>query len=154
MQAVTQESLTLGATGLRVGAVGVGTNRWGSGAVADARATFDALLDAGVTLIDTAEIYAGGASERTVGRCIHESGRKPLVLTKFFPFPWRLGRRAMRAALRASLQRLQLPRVDVYLLHFPWPPVRASPCGRKRSRSSSRARNLPSGSSLDLAYPA
>jgi aryl-alcohol dehydrogenase-like predicted oxidoreductase len=124
MQAAA-ESVPLGKTGLRVGSVGVGTNRWGSRSAAEtaARLTFDALLDAGVTLIDTAEIYTGGASERTVGSCIHESGRKPLVLTKFFPFPWRLGRQAMRTALRRSLLRLQLPRVDVYLLHFPWPPV-------------------------------
>jgi len=121
----TAETIALGKTGIRLGALGVGTNRWGSAAVTDgqARSTFDALLDAGVTLFDTAEIYTGGASERTIGRCIHESGRKPLVLTKFFPFPWRLGGRAMRAALHRSLARLSLERVDVYLLHFPWPPV-------------------------------
>ncbi len=119
------EISALGTTGLQVGAVGVGTNTWGGAASsgAEARATFDALLDAGVTLFDTAEIYTRGASERTIGRCIHESGRKPLVLTKFFPFPWRLGRRAMSAALHRSLARLSLERVDVYLLHFPWPPV-------------------------------
>lgn len=121
----TSEMVALGATGLRPGAIGVGTNTWGGGAGTDPgrRATFDALLDAGVTLFDTAEIYTVGASERTIGRCIHESGRKPLVLTKFFPFPWRLGRQAMTAALHRSLARLSLERVDVYLLHFPWPPV-------------------------------
>jgi aryl-alcohol dehydrogenase-like predicted oxidoreductase len=121
----TSETIALGRTGLRLGAIGVGTNSWGSGSGPDPgrRATFDALLDAGVTLFDTAEIYTGGASERAIGGCIHESGRKPLVLTKFFPFPWRLGRQAMRAALRRSLSRLGLERVDVYLLHFPWPPV-------------------------------
>jgi aryl-alcohol dehydrogenase-like predicted oxidoreductase len=119
------ETITLGGTGLRLGAIGVGTNTWGgrSTAGASARPTFDALLDAGITLFDTAEIYTGGASERMIGRCIHESGRKPLVLTKFFPFPWRLSRRAMTAALHRSLSRLGLERVDVYLLHFPWPPV-------------------------------
>lgn len=121
----TAETITLGRTGLRLGAIGVGTNTWGgrSAAGGGSRPTFDALLDAGVTLFDTAEIYTGGASERTIGRCIHESGRKPLVLTKFFPYPWRLGRRAMTAALHRSLSRLGLERVDVYLLHFPLPPV-------------------------------
>jgi len=121
----TSETIALGRTGLRLGAVGVGTNTWGgrSASDPDRRATFDALLAAGVTLFDTAEIYTGGASERTIGRCIHESGRKPVVLTKFFPFPWRLGRQAMRTALSRSLGRLGLQRVDVYLLHFPWPPV-------------------------------
>ncbi|HTZ51194.1 MAG TPA: aldo/keto reductase [Spirochaetia bacterium] len=119
------ETVTLGKTGIRLGALGVGTNTWGSRAVShgQVRLTFDALLDAGVTLFDTAEIYTGGASERAIGRCIHESGRKPLVLSKFFPYPWRLGRRAMTAALHRSLARLSLERVDVYLLHFPFPPV-------------------------------
>jgi len=120
----SSETIALGRTGLRLGAIGVGTNRWGGrGGDPDTRPTFDALLDAGVTLFDTAEIYTAGRSERLIGRCIHESGRKPLVLTKFFPFPWRLGRRAVTAALHRSLARLGLERVDVYLLHFPWPPV-------------------------------
>jgi len=121
----TSETISLGRTGLRLGALGVGTNTWGGRSETDPgkRSTFDALLDAGITLFDTAEIYTGGASERTIGRCIHESGRKPLVLTKFFPFPWRLGKGAMTAALRSSLSRLGLQRVDAYLLHFPLPPV-------------------------------
>jgi len=119
------ETISLGKTGIRLGALGAGTNTWGGPAVSDGqvRPTFDALLDAGVTLFDTAEIYTRGASERAIGRCIHESGRKPLVLTKFFPFPWRLRRRSMTAALHRSLARLSLERVDVYLLHFPLPPV-------------------------------
>jgi len=134
------ETMPLGRTALRASAVGAGTNTWGgrwnaavggrwNAAVGgreadpDKRSTFDSLLDCGVTLLDTAEIYTAGASEQIIGRCIRESGRKPLVLTKFFPFPWRLRRGAVKAALRRSLDRLQLPRVDVYLLHFPWPPV-------------------------------
>ncbi len=121
----TPETIELGRTGLRVSALGVGTNTWGSrgGADPNRRSTFDALLDAGITLLDTAEIYTGGESERTVGRCIRESGRSPLVLTKFFPMPWRMGKGALRSALRRSLSRLGLSTVDVYLLHFPWPPV-------------------------------
>ena len=58
------ETVVLGPTGLRVGAVGVGTNSWGSRGESDPgkRTTFDALLAAGVTLFDTAEIYTGGSS--------------------------------------------------------------------------------------------
>jgi aryl-alcohol dehydrogenase-like predicted oxidoreductase len=51
------------------------------------------------------------------------SGAVPVVLTKFFPMPWRLRKGALPAALKRSLDRLQLSRVDVYLLHFPTPPV-------------------------------
>jgi aryl-alcohol dehydrogenase-like predicted oxidoreductase len=126
MQDNPPETMVLGATGLRVSTVGVGTNSWRAGGDADsgARKTFDALLAAGVTLFDTAEIYTGGSSERSIGKCIRDSQLTPTVLTKFFPFPWRWARRAMRAALLGSLERLQVPSVDVYLLHFPLPPVR------------------------------
>lgn len=123
--ATSAETVVLGRTGIRVGAVGVGTNSWGSRGEADPgkRSTFDALLAAGVTLFDTAEIYTAGSSERTIGKCIRESGLTPTVLSKFFPYPWRLRKRALRGALGRSLSRLEVPRVDVYLLHFPLPPV-------------------------------
>ena len=121
--------VALGRTDIRVSPVGVGTNSWGKKRRADVRKqpTFDALLAAGINLFDTAEIYTMGASERTIGHCIKGSDRSasasPVVLTKFFPMPWRLGKPALLAALKRSLERLQLSRVDVYLLHFPIPPV-------------------------------
>jgi aryl-alcohol dehydrogenase-like predicted oxidoreductase len=117
--------VALGPTDVRVSPIGVGTNKWGARRQADParREVFDALAAAGITFFDTAEIYTLGASELTIGRCIQESGRRPTVLTKFFPMPWRLGKDALRAALTRSLARLQLPQVDVYLLHFPWGPV-------------------------------
>ncbi len=119
------ETTALGSTSLRVSAVGVGTNSWGSRGQSDSgkRLTFEALLEHGVTLFDTAEIYTGGSSERTIGRCIRDSGRTPTILTKFFPFPWRWTKQAMRTALQKSLERLQVHQVDVYLLHFPLPPA-------------------------------
>ena len=125
MQDDAAETIVLGATSLRVSAVGVGTNSWGARGEADPgkRQTFDTLLADGVTLFDTAEIYTAGSSETTIGRCIRESGRAPMILTKFFPFPWRWTKQAMRTALEKSLARLQVPAVDVYLLHFPLPPV-------------------------------
>jgi aryl-alcohol dehydrogenase-like predicted oxidoreductase len=125
MQSKAAETMVLGSTRLHVSAVGVGTNSWGGRGESDPgkRQTFEALLEHGVTLFDTAEIYTGGSSERTIGQCIRDSGRAPTVLTKFFPFPWRWTKQAMRTALQKSLARLQVPGVDVYLLHFPWPPV-------------------------------
>jgi aryl-alcohol dehydrogenase-like predicted oxidoreductase len=120
-----ENAVALGPTEVRVSPIGVGTNRWGARRQADParREAFDALAEAGITFFDTAEIYTLGASELTIGRCIQESGRRPTVLTKFFPIPWRLGREALQAALKRSLARLQLSQVDVYLLHFPWGPV-------------------------------
>ncbi len=45
------------------------------------------------------------------------------MLSKFFPWPWRLSRRELDSALKRSLGRLGIPRLDVILLHFPFPPV-------------------------------
>jgi aryl-alcohol dehydrogenase-like predicted oxidoreductase len=128
MQNPKDSRVPLGRTEVRVSPVGVGTNSWGAERRADPKKqpTFEALLAAGITLFDTAEIYTMGASERTIGHCIkaaREQAAPPVVLTKFFPMPWRLGTPALPAALKRSLERLQLPRVDVYLLHFPLPPV-------------------------------
>ena len=121
----TESTIALGSTDLQVSPLGVGTNSWGSrtGPDHDKHETFKALLDAGITFFDTAEIYQGTASERTIGECMRRAGRMPTVLTKFFPFPWRLGKARMMPALRRSLSRLQVLSVDVYILHFPLGPV-------------------------------
>jgi aryl-alcohol dehydrogenase-like predicted oxidoreductase len=117
--------IPLGKTDVMVSPIGVGTNSWGSrtGPDHDKHATFAALLDGGITFFDTAEIYQATASERTLGECMRRAGRTPTVLTKFSPFPWRLGKTRMMPALRRSLERLQVLSVDVYILHFPLPPV-------------------------------
>ena len=122
---MSENQIALGRTDVRVSPMGVGTNRWGVRRQADParREAFDALAAEGITFFDTAEIYTLGASELTIGHCIRESGRRPTVLTKFFPMPWRLGKDALRAALTRSLSRLGLQQVDVYLLHFPFGPV-------------------------------
>ncbi len=53
-----------------------------------------------------------------------QKSRPEVVLaTKFFPYPWRLSRSSLTAALRSSLKRLNVPQVDLYILHFPVPPV-------------------------------
>ncbi len=125
MSNLSENTVALGMTDVRASPVGVGTNSWGAKNERDPgkRATFEALMGAGITFFDTAEIYTGGSSERTLGQCIKDTGKAPVVLTKFFPLPWRLRGPALTSALKASLARLQLPRADVYLLHFPLPPV-------------------------------
>ncbi|MGD0725637.1 MAG: aldo/keto reductase [Spirochaetia bacterium] len=117
--------IALGPTQVRVSPMGVGTNSWGLRRAADPGKlpAFKALMGAGVNLFDTAEIYTLGASERTLGHCIGASGTTPVVLTKFFPLPWRWRKQDLPGALHASLARLGLAKVDVYLLHYPLPPV-------------------------------
>jgi aryl-alcohol dehydrogenase-like predicted oxidoreductase len=125
MDGKTEWTVPLGSSEVRVSPLGVGTNRWGAGGAArpELEPVFRAALDAGVGFFDSAEIYGRGGSERSLGRFLPSAPVRPVVLSKFFPMPWRLSRKALLSALEASLERLGLPAVDVYLVHFPTPPV-------------------------------
>ncbi len=112
--------------------IGTGTWQWGDKLVwgfggdysdADVRQAFTAALDAGITLFDTAEMYGWGKSEKLLGQFIRESDADVLVATKFFPYPWRLFKGQLISALRGSLRRLGMSRVDLYQIHFPAPPI-------------------------------
>ena len=89
----------------------------------DIEAAFQVSLEGGVNLVDTAEAYGQGRSERLLGQFIHNSQQPVLVATKFFPFPWRFTKTSVVKALRRSLDRLQLDKVDLYQLHWPSPLV-------------------------------
>jgi aryl-alcohol dehydrogenase-like predicted oxidoreductase len=84
---------------------------------------YDASVAAGVTLLDTAEMYGRGESERIIGDLLrrHPGHRDRLVIArKYMPFPWRLPlAAALRRSLEASLQRLGLSAVDLYQVHGP-----------------------------------
>jgi len=127
-----QKTVQLGSSAIRVPALGVGAWAWGDRVVwgygrgygrAEVRAAFHASLDAGLTFVDTAEIYGTGRSERLLGEFLGERTEGVIVATKFFPYPWRLRRGDLARALRASLRRLGLPRVALYQIHFPSPPI-------------------------------
>jgi len=75
----------------------------------------------GIRFIDTAEVYGSGRSERLAGKFLKETEQPILIATKFFPMPWRLTRNSVPAALKASLERLQLEIVDLYQIHWPTP---------------------------------
>jgi len=111
----------LGASGIRVSSLGAGTNRWALGKNdAAVFETFQALLDAGVNFIDTAEVYSSGGSERLLGECQRQDSRPVVIASKFLPLPYRLSRRQFMRALDASLARLGLPAIDLYYIHFPY----------------------------------
>ncbi|RVW82308.1 putative oxidoreductase, chloroplastic [Vitis vinifera] len=95
-----------------------------------AKGAFDASIDVGITLFDTAEVYGSrfsfGAinSETLLGRFIKERKEKNpevevAVATKFAALPWRFGRQSVITALKDSLCRLGLSSVDLYQLHWP-----------------------------------
>jgi aryl-alcohol dehydrogenase-like predicted oxidoreductase len=84
----------------------------------DVADTFVASMDAGLDLIDTAEVYGDGESEKIVGWLVRKRGGSLAVATKFALLPGR-DARALPRALDASLRRLGLPRVDLYQIHWP-----------------------------------
>jgi aryl-alcohol dehydrogenase-like predicted oxidoreductase len=77
-------------------------------------------LDAGINLIDTAEIYGSGYSEKAVARGLKTAGKSPgdvVITTKWFPLLKRA--KSMRKSVEKSLQRLDPYPIDLYLVHLP-----------------------------------
>jgi aryl-alcohol dehydrogenase-like predicted oxidoreductase len=116
----------LGSSGLKVSSVGLGTNNFGRRLDEAASVkVVHAALDAGITLIDTADVYGAGESERHLGSALLGRRDQAIVATKFAA-PMgegpndRGGSRAhVISALEASLRRLQTDYVDLYQMHFP-----------------------------------
>ncbi len=125
------ETITLGNTEIRISPLGIGTWAWGDRffwnygseySADDVRAAFAAAVEAGINFFDTAEVYGMGRAERFLGELAAQTTEPVVIATKFFPFPWRVRRAAMKRALRLSLKRLGKESVDLYQIHFPWPP--------------------------------
>ncbi len=115
---------TLGKTGLAVSELCFGTMSFGD--IADENASaemFHACMDAGINIYDTADVYAGGESERILGRLI-KGVRDELVIASKAYFPTGNGvndrgssRYHLIQAVEASLKRLQTDRIDLFYLH-------------------------------------
>ncbi len=121
------EMRKLGSDGPDISVVGYGAweaggDMWGPNESEEAVVeAIHAALDAGMTWIDTAEVYGNGRSERIVGRAIEGRRDELLVFTKVAPRPSGTGfrRDEVKRAIRASLERLGVERVDLYQLHWP-----------------------------------
>ena len=121
------------AGGVRVSAVGLGTwqfgsREWGYGddyAQREAGAIVERAIDLGVTLLDTAEIYGFGRSERILGKAIAGRRDEVFVATKILPLvpvpP------VVRNRLAGSLRRLEVDRIDLYQVHWPNPVIPHGP---------------------------
>lgn len=113
--------------------MGIGTWAWGDtwfwqygkGGYTDADldAAYQASLAHGISFFDTAEMYGRGRSERLLGRFARKAGWPVVITTKFFPLPWRVSKGQLMRALRHSLDRLGLESIDLYQMHWPFPPV-------------------------------
>jgi aryl-alcohol dehydrogenase-like predicted oxidoreductase len=117
----------LGRSPLEVVPLGVGCWAWGDRRYwryeedhgpRDVVAAFDACLEAGLDLFDTAEAYGAGKGEQILGWLARRSGRDLVIATKYAPVAGRGGAGAIPKGLAGSLKRLGLPRVDLYQLHW------------------------------------
>jgi len=110
--------------GARLSAIGLGTwqfgsSEWGYGgeyARGVAGAIVHCAIELGVNLIDTAEVYGLGRSEKIVGEAISARRASVFIATKLFPIglPFQVAGRARRSA-----RRLRVDHIDLYQLHWP-----------------------------------
>ena len=129
------EYRTLGRSGCAVSTLALGTMTFGNETdEAGSHAQLDAFVEAGGTLVDTADVYTAGASEQIIGRwlALRPELREQVVLATKGRFPMGdgpndagLSRRHLAAALDASLRRLGVERVDLYQVHAydPFTPI-------------------------------
>jgi len=139
------EYRSLGRTGIKVSAIGLGTMTFGEqNTEAQGHEQLDYAFDQGVNLLDTAEVYSVppraetyGSTERIIGTWLKKrGGRDRIVIATKVAGPGkvlgvsyvrggdnRLDRANIHAAVETSLQRLQTDYIDVYQLHWPSRPA-------------------------------
>ena len=125
-----------GKTGRDVSVIGFGAwaigSAWGQVDDKDSLAALHAAADAGVTLIDTADVYGDGHSEKLIGRFLRErKGERFFVATKMGrsvpQVPENYNPQAFRGWVDASRERLGMDKLDLIQLHCPPTPVFYSP---------------------------
>ncbi|MEH2406715.1 aldo/keto reductase [Nostoc sp.] len=123
------ENITLGQNGPTVTPLCIGTWAWGdklfwnygnSYGPEQLQEAFTAALEAGVSFFDTAEVYGMGLSEKFLGQFLQKTQQPVQIATKFGPLPWRFTAQSVSDALTQSLKRLQLERIALYQVHWPF----------------------------------
>ncbi len=112
--------------------MGIGTWAWGDNLLwgynkddysdKDLQLAYEASIKAGITFFDTAEVYGSGKSEKILGGFIKDSKEDLIIASKFMPYPWRWSKKSVVKALKNSLERLGLDSLDLYQIHWPFPP--------------------------------
>ncbi|MBM3548593.1 MAG: aldo/keto reductase [Alphaproteobacteria bacterium] len=123
------EQRTLGKSGLLVSVVGLGCNNFGGRTDFEgSKKVIHKAFDLGITLLDTADIYANkGGSEEVIGKVLGDRRKDIVLATKFCGAMDDAGklkgasRRYIMTAVEASLRRLQTDWIDLYQIHMPDP---------------------------------
>src|SRR5947209_16915791 len=136
--------------GVRISAIGLGcwqfgSMEWGYGKgylEKDGIVIVHPALDLGVTLIDTAEIYGFGKSERAVGRALEGRRDEAFLATKVFPVLPVAPVVVQRG--RASARRLGVDTIDLYQVHWPNPvvPIGTTMAGMRRLQDDGVVRHV------------
>ena len=145
------EYVSLGRGGPDVSAVGLGMwqaggKAWGSDVRdADCRQAMERAVELGINLVDTAEAYGDGHSERVMSRAIRNVGRDHVfVATKVGG--WHLRADDVKKACAASLKRLGVREIDLYQVHWPDPwsqvPLRETMKALEALHRAGRIRNI------------
>lgn len=105
-------------SGAELPAIGIGTWMMGEerGKARDEIAAIRHSVGLGMKVVDTAEMYADGQSEVLVGKALHGIREQAFVVSKVFP--WNASKSGAIAACEASLERLNMDYLDLYLLHW------------------------------------
>ncbi|GAA2512786.1 aldo/keto reductase [Winogradskya humida] len=121
----------LGATGVQISRLGLGTmmfGAWGNPDHDESIRIIHAALDAGINFVDTADMYSQGESEEIVGKALQGARRDAIVLATKLHNP--MGpdvnargnsRRWIMRAVEGSLRRLRTDHIDLYQVHRPEP---------------------------------
>ncbi|RLG79204.1 MAG: aldo/keto reductase [Thermoprotei archaeon] len=119
-----EDRKTLGRTGERVSAIGLGT--WGIRNYSKAEEVLLHAIELGIDLIDTAEMYGSGMAEVLVGRVVKKAGRdRVFITTKMLPHHLAWKDEVIKAG-KASLRRMGVEEADLFLIHWPNPSVSIS----------------------------
>ena len=129
------DRIALAGSDVSIPPLGVGTWAWGDKGTwgmggydqslteSSIREAWEASIEAGIVLFDTAEVYGSGESERIIGRLLASDPAvrsRIVIASKFMPSPWKLNvRSALLAAARHSLERLGTAAIDLYQIHGP-----------------------------------
>ena len=118
------EKRSLGRDGPAISVVGFGAweaggDQWGTRTEEESVRAMHAAIDAGIDWIDTAEAYGAGRSEELVARVLRERRGEVRVFTKVAHFVSGARPEEVRKAIRGSLDRLGVERVDLYQIHWP-----------------------------------
>lgn len=125
-------NIQLGNSDIIIKPLGIGTWAWGSSIIweygkdykeTDLFDAFQLAIDKNIKFFDTAEFYGNGNSEKLLGNFRNTVDSTVFIASKFMPYPWRLTKNSLINALQKSLERLNLDQLDLYQIHWPFPPV-------------------------------